>query len=67
MCSTGQLRAVTVLIGLFFALASLAGVGLSLFLLFGEDPLGGDRTQGTYSPSAEDVGEPTVYATYILY
>ncbi len=57
MCSSGPLRVVTVLIGLFFLVSSLCGVGLSLYLLFADDPLGGEWTQGTYSPSAEDVGE----------
>ncbi len=55
MCSEGPLRLVTVVIGVAFSLASVAGVGATLFLLFGE-PLG-DYTKGTYTPSAEDVGQ----------
>lgn len=55
MCSVGPLRCLSVLIGLAFALASVLGVGMSLFLLFGE-PLG-DYASGTYTPNAEDVGE----------
>ena len=57
MCSSGPLRLLSALIGLSFAAASVVGVGLSLYLLFGE-PLG-DYTRVTYTPSAEDVGRWT--------
>ncbi len=64
MCSPGPLRLLTVLIGVGFSVASLAGMALSLYLLFGDEPLGADYTRGTYSPNAEDIGNlGLVYTT----
>lgn len=42
-------------LGLVFAVASVMGIGGSLYLVFGE-PLN-DFTTGTYTPNWEDVGE----------
>ena len=54
MCSTSFLRGFAVLTGVILTLASVFGIGFSLFLIFGE-PL--DRyTSGTYTPSWEDIG-----------
>lgn len=43
-------------IGVIFATASVAGIGLSLYLVFGE-PLPQLYVQGTYEPSWEDIGK----------
>ncbi len=43
-------------IGVIFATASVAGIGLSLFLLFGE-PLPQFYVKGTYKPNWEDIGK----------
>ena len=43
------------IIGILFATVSVAGIGLSLFLVFGE-PYSQKNVQGTYSPNWEDIG-----------
>ena len=43
------------LVGGILLLASVAGIGFSLFMLFG-DPFA-QRTGGTYRPNWEDIGE----------
>ena len=54
MCSSSALVFCCVLVGGLFVLAAVSGIGLSLFLLFG-DPFYG-ATDGTYEPSFEDIG-----------
>ena len=54
MCSSSALVFCCVLVGSLFVLAAVSGIGLSLFLLFG-DPFYG-ATDGTYEPSFEDIG-----------
>ena len=44
------------IIGILFATVSVAGIGLSLFLVFGE-PYSQSNVQGTYSPNWEDIGK----------
>ena len=44
------------IIGVIFATISVAGIGLSLFLVFGE-PLPQFYVRGTYSPNWEDIGK----------
>ena len=51
----------SIMLGLVLVLASLAGVGTSIYLLFGE-PLA-DVSYGTYKPNWEDIGE--FYISYI--
>jgi hypothetical protein len=53
---TSCLAIATTVIGVIFGLASVAGIGLSLFLIFGE-PLPQHSVQGTYTPSWEDIGK----------
>ena len=43
------------IIGILFATVSVAGIGLSLFLVFGE-PYSQINVKGTYTPSWEDIG-----------
>ena len=51
------------IIGILFATVSVAGIGLSLFLVFGE-PYSQSHVQGTYSPNWEDIG---MYMTTYLH
>ena len=55
MCSSSALVCSCVLVGGAFLVASVSGIGFSLFLLFG-DPFYG-ATDGTYDPSFEDIGD----------
>ena len=54
MCSSSALVSSCVFVGCAFVLAAVSGIGLSLFLLFGDPFYGG--TEGTYEPSFEDIG-----------
>ena len=54
MCSSSCLVSLCVFVGGAFVLAAVSGIGLSLFLLFGDPFYGG--TDGTYEPSFEDIG-----------
>ena len=54
MCSSSVLVSSCVFVGCVFVLSAVSGIGLSLFLLFG-DPFYG-ATDGTYDPSFEDIG-----------
>jgi len=49
-----------VLVGGAFLVASVSGIGFSLFLLFG-DPFYGHIDQSTYDPSFEDIGKLHIY------
>ena len=53
------------IIGILFATVSVAGIGLSLFLVFGE-PYSQKNVQGTYSPNWEDIGMLHSLLTYIF-
>ena len=59
MCSSSALVCSCVLVGGAFLVASVSGIGFSLFLLFG-DPFYG-ATDGTYDPSFEDIGKLHIY------
>ena len=61
MCSSSALVCSCVLVGGAFLVASVSGIGFSLFLLFG-DPFYG-ATDGTYDPSFEDIGKLDIYQT----
>jgi len=52
------------IIGILFATASVAGIGLSLFLVFGE-PLP-SNSQSTYTPNWEDIGPALVVSVVSL-
>ena len=54
MCSSSALVSICIIVGCVFVVASVSGIGLSLFLLFGDPFLG--ATDGTYKPSFEDIG-----------
>jgi len=53
------------IIGILFATVSVAGIGLSLFLVFGE-PYSQKNVQGTYSPNWEDIGPALVVSVVSL-
>ena len=63
MCSSSALVSCCVLVGCLFVLAAVSGIGLSLFLLFG-DPFYGE-TDGTYEPSFEDIGTLICSSIYL--
>jgi len=60
--SLGCLKAYCISLGTLLLLASVAGIGFCLFLLFG-DPFA-VQTQGTYSPNWENIG-PAFVASII--
>jgi len=64
MCSSSALVSICVLVGCVFVIASVSGIGLSLFLLFGDPFLG--ATDGTYKPSFEDIGPAFIVSTTSL-
>jgi len=64
MCSSSALVCSCVLVGGAFLVASVSGIGFSLFLLFG-DPFYG-ATDGTYDPSFEDIGPAFVVSVMTL-
>jgi len=53
------------IIGILFATVSVAGIGLSLFLVFGE-PYSQINVKGTYTPSWEDIGPALVVSIVSL-
>ena len=55
MCGSSVLVSFCIFIGGVFVVAAVSGIGLSLFLLFGDPFYGG--TDGTYEPSFEDIGK----------
>ena len=57
MCSTNTLVHFCVLIGVLFSLASVTGICMSLYLIFG-DPIR-KFARDTYEPSWEDIGHCT--------
>ena len=61
VCDLTCLKVFSMMLGFVLILASLAGVGTSIYLLFGE-PLA-DVSYGTYKPNWEDIGE--FYISYI--
>ena len=55
VCDLTCLKVFSMMLGFVFVLASLLGVGSSIYLLFGE-PLA-NVSYGTYRPNWEDIGE----------
>ena len=55
VCDLTCLKVFSMMLGFVLILASLAGVGTSIYLLFGE-PLA-NVSYGTYKPNWEDIGE----------
>lgn len=65
MCGTPCLSATTAAIGVIGSTCSVAGIGLSLFLIFG-DPWPDHHSQGTYTPHWEDIGPAIIVAVVSL-
>ena len=53
---TSCLSITNTIIGVIFALASVGGIGASLYLVFVEEPFSSQYFQGTYEPIWEDIG-----------
>ena len=54
---TSCLAVTNAIIGIILALASVAGIGLCLYLIFVEEPYSPQDFQGTYEPNWEDIGK----------
>jgi len=66
MCSQSSLSGWCALIGCVMSLVSIAGIGLSLFLIFDDPFYDSQLVQGTYEPSWEDVGPAMVLSVVSL-
>lgn len=66
MCSQSSLSRWCILIGCVMCLVSIAGIGLSLFLIFDDPFYDSQLVQGTYEPSWEDVGPAMVLTVVSL-
>jgi len=54
------------IIGLVFTVASVAGIGFSLYLIFVEEPFSPQYFQGSYEPNWEDIGPALVVSVVSL-
>ena len=59
---TSCLSITNTIIGVIFAIASVGGIGASLYLVFVEQPFDPSYFQGTYEPIWEDIGKIYIFS-----
>jgi len=66
MCSQSGLKSWCVTVGCLLVLASVGGIGLSLFLIHSDPFYDSQLSQGTYEPSGEDIGPALIVSVVSL-